>query len=259
MNYQCSSCFSKSHSAHTLSFGPSHVVQQHPSDYSTPVSAQIEREAKPRNGISGTCRSSEPTSSGPAGEPALAVHRDVICDSCNQMVVGVRQKCLDCPSMSVDPVGISFPDPISDYDLCTTCVESGATEQHNPFHEFFDIETPGRVYVHTVLGGDRNRSLGNSIHSPVTRQVPAATPADLPVRHSATCNLCDSAIVGERYVSFCAVSQPLGLKFVYQKCVICPGEAPSTDCNVLMLIQPDFDACSSCFRFAVPYIWRSTI
>jgi next-to-BRCA1 protein 1 len=101
-----------------------------------------------------------------------------------------------------------FPHPVPDYDLCTACVESGATEQHNPFHEFFDIETPGRVYVHTVLGGDRDsgrQQSSSSDHAPVTRHEPAATAADLPVRHSATCNLCDSAIVGERYVSLRAV------------------------------------------------------
>jgi len=101
---------------------------------------------------------------------------------------------------------------VPDYDLCTACVEVGATEQHNPFHEFFDIETPGRVYVHTVLSGDRDRSFRNrqqsstSGHAPATRQEPVA-PADLPVRHSATCDLCDSAIIGERYVSLCAISR----------------------------------------------------
>lgn len=108
--------------------------------------------------------------------------------------------------MSDDPARISLPHSVPDYDLCTACVESGATEQHNPFHEFFDIETPGRVYVHTVFDGDRDRSFGNhqqfssSGFAPATRQEPVAL-ADPPVRHSATCNLCDSAIVGERYVS----------------------------------------------------------
>lgn len=258
MNYQCPSCFSKSHSAHTLSFGPTHVVQQRSTDCVTQVSAQIAREARPRNSISGTRRPPGPASSGPAGEPALAVHHGVICDSCNKTVVGVRHKCLDCPSMSDDSPGTFLSDPSPDYDLCAACVKSGATEQHNPFHEFFDIETPGRVYVHTVLGDDRDRSLGNrqqlpsSNHASITRQEPVATPADLLVRHSATCNLCDSAIVGERYVSLRAVSQLLGLNFVCQKCVVCSGEASSADCNKFMLIQPDFDTCSSCFRFAFP-------
>ena len=195
LHYQCSSCFSKSHSAHTLSFGPSHVVQQRSTEYSANVG-----EIGPRGGVSGTSQVLGPASSSPAGEPARSIHRGVTCDGCNQTVVGVRHKCLDCPGMSNDSAGTFFPHRIIDYDLCTTCVESGATEQHNPFHEFFDIEIPD-------LGRDRDRSLGNRQqvsspdHAQVTQQGPAATPTDPPVRHSATCNLCDSAIVGERYVS----------------------------------------------------------
>lgn len=208
MDYQCPSCFSKSHSAHTLSFGPTHVVQQRSTDGSTQVSAQIAREAKPCDALSGTRRPQGSAYSAPVGETALAVHRGVICDSCDKTVVGVRHKCLDCLGMSDNPAGTFLPDLIPDYDLCTACVESRATEQHNPFHEFFDIETPGRVYVHTVLDGDRDRrqQSPSSSHTPVMRQEPVATSADLLVRHSATCNLCDSVIVGERYVSLRAVS-----------------------------------------------------
>lgn len=121
---------------------------------------------------------------------------------------------------------------ISDFDLCAPCLESGATEQHNPSHEFFDIEIPGHVYVHTVLGGDRNRSFGNCRQVPgsddaqVTQQGSASTPIpdDPPVRHAATCNLCDSAIVGERYVSFHVLHPDSLAKLSRQKCVICPGE-----------------------------------
>lgn len=205
---QCPSCFSKSHSAHTLSFGPSHVVQQRSIDCSTQVSAQVVRENRTRDSMLGT-PSPVPASSSPASEQALSVHRGVVCDSCNQTVAGVRHKCLDCPGMSCDAPGTLLPNSVPDYDLCTPCVKSGATERHNPFHEFFDIETPGRVYVHTVLGDNtgNRRQLSGSDHAPVTRQGPVGTPADLPVRHSATCNLCDSAIIGERYVSLRAVYQ----------------------------------------------------
>lgn len=93
---------------------------------------------------------------------------------------------------------------VLDYDLCTACMESGALEQHNPFHEFFDIDIPGRVYVHTLLGSDRGRNrqqVPSTDHPQGIRQRPSVTPVDPPVRHSATCNLCDSGIVGERYVS----------------------------------------------------------
>lgn len=210
-SYQCPGCFAKSHSAHTLSFGPSHIVQQRSIDSSTQVSAQIPRE----NSTSGTPQSPAPASSGPAGELALAVHRGVICDSCNQTVVGIRHKCLDCPGMLYGLPRTFLPHSVPDYDLCTPCMESGATEKHNPFHEFFDIETPGRVHVHTVLG-DGERSFANRQQSPsdrvqVTRQGPAVTRAGSPVRHSATCDLCDSTIIGERYVSRCVVYHLPGL------------------------------------------------
>ncbi|KAF8140511.1 hypothetical protein EV363DRAFT_1393414 [Boletus edulis] len=191
----CPSCFSKSHSAHTLSFGPSHIVQQRSIDCSIQVSAQRVRESTARNSIS------QSTPAGPAGEPALPVHHGVVCDSCSKTIVGIRHKCLDCP----------------DYDLCAGCMESGVTEQHNPFHE----DRP--------FGGRQQPS--SSDHNPVTRQGSAGTPADLPIRHSASCNLCDSAIVGERF-----------------KCVTCPGKVLSVDRNGYVLIYLDFDTCSSCFR-----------
>lgn len=146
-----------------------------------------------------------------------------------------------------------LPHSVLDYDLCTPCVESGATEQHNPFHEFFDIETPGRVYVHTVYSEDRDRSFGNrhqlssSDHAPVTQQ--GNTPADL--RHSATCNLCDSAIIGERYVSFPPLYQLSGLNTCVRN-VLSVQVKSSVDCKESMLTQPDFDTCSSCFRYAIP-------
>jgi next-to-BRCA1 protein 1 len=31
--------------------------------------------------------------------PAPAVHKGIICDVCQETVVGVRHKCLDCPGM----------------------------------------------------------------------------------------------------------------------------------------------------------------
>ncbi|KAG9314139.1 hypothetical protein JVU11DRAFT_4924 [Chiua virens] len=191
----CPCCFSKSQSAHTLSFGPSHVIQQRSADRpnQVPTRAEGESESSSMSGIPGLQGSS---SSSQLAEPALAIHRGIICDMCNQTIEGTRHKCLDCP----------------DYDLCTACVESGATEQHNPFHEFVDIEIPGRVLVHTVLDSGRNTRRNTGSDHSATPQEPVTTS---PVRHSATCNLCDSEIIGERY-----------------KCVSCP----------------DFDTCASCFR-----------
>ncbi|KAF9245874.1 hypothetical protein BU15DRAFT_40794 [Melanogaster broomeanus] len=197
----CPGCFSKSHSAHTVSFGPSHIVQQR-SPASSSVQVPMVRSSKP----SATVPVPVPPMRNASEVDVLPIHRGVICDSCNETITGVRHKCLDCP----------------DYDLCTTCIESGATEKHDPFHEFFDIDTPGRVYVHTVFSGDghRNGTSSNehpspnrvtSHHAPVAG-VPrreADRPANTTVRHSATCNLCDSAIVGERFVSVTSIRATL--------------------------------------------------
>ena len=99
---------------------------------------------------------------------------------------------------------------VSDYDLCTSCIDSGLAEAHNPFHEFFEIEEPGRVIVHTVFSGngERNAASRNGRHdgsTPHMHDNAAPATAEL-VLHNATCDLCDSRIYGDRY-----------------KCVSCPG------------------------------------
>jgi len=74
-----------------------------------------------------------------------------------------------------------------DYDLCTTCITSGGAERHNPFHEFSELTTP--VDVHS----DREISEqgGNG----------AVAISSESVIHQAICDLCDSQIRGDRYVS----------------------------------------------------------
>ncbi|EAU92526.1 hypothetical protein CC1G_06537 [Coprinopsis cinerea okayama7 len=131
-------------------------------------------------------------------QPSPVVHTNVWCDACLKNVVGIRHKCLDCP----------------DYDLCTPCIKSGGAENHNPFHEFFEINEPGRVIVHTVFDGGRGnrRSASRSARDAPAEQQPASVPA--PVAHSARCDLCESMIFGDRY-----------------KCCNCP----------------DYDTCMSCF------------
>lgn len=76
----------------------------------------------------------------------------------------------------------------SDYDLCTTCIVSGGAERHNPFHEFFEVTTPGRVVVY-----DREPSAEQGGNVAISSES---------VLHHAICNLCDSQIRGDRYVSF---------------------------------------------------------
>ncbi|KIJ22001.1 hypothetical protein PAXINDRAFT_6125 [Paxillus involutus ATCC 200175] len=172
----CPGCFSKSHSVHTLSFGPSHIVQQR-----SPLCSLVQSVPSRQPSVPSPVPAPAPPMQNVSEDTAPPVHRGVMCDSCNTTITGVRHKCLDCPG-------------------------SGAMEKHGPFHEFFDIETPGHVYVHTIFGGDDrgNRSCINQQASPspaVATCAPVAviSPREAPVRHSATCNLCDSAIVGERF------------------------------------------------------------
>lgn len=87
-----------------------------------------------------------------------------------------------------------------DYDLCTPCISSGAAEAHDPFHEFFDITEPGRVVVHTVFSGDGERAPMNSGRSELSVPSVGQLESQRPVVHRATCDLCDSRIVGDRYV-----------------------------------------------------------
>jgi len=81
---------------------------------------------------------------------------------------------------------------------------SGSAEQHNPFHEFFEIEEPGRVLVHTVFSGDGEMdstwTRGRMNDNAVPRAVSDPTPTPVaPVTHNATCDLCSSKIRGTRY------------------------------------------------------------
>ncbi|KAJ3845357.1 hypothetical protein F5878DRAFT_523856 [Lentinula raphanica] len=119
-------------------------------------------------------------------EDNRVVHHDVWCDSCHSVIEGIRHKCLDCP----------------DFDLCTPCIRGVATETHNPFHEFFQISEPGRVVVHNVFSGHGEQEVQQPPPRPVD-EVPVPPPQ--PVVHSATCDLCESRIYGDRY-----------------KCVTCP-------------------------------------
>ncbi|EIM92871.1 uncharacterized protein STEHIDRAFT_136582 [Stereum hirsutum FP-91666 SS1] len=152
--------------------------------------------------------------------PQPKVHTNIICDVCEQTVVGTRNKCLDCP----------------DYDMCPTCY-ANKRHQHDGSHEFFAIEEPGHVYVHTVFSGLGEKRGAGADHTHSTRcthatEAPVATPAvntasltptvpeaaststKAEVLHNATCDMCDSRIKGIRW-----------------KCLNCP----------------DFDTCKSCF------------
>ncbi|KAJ4002254.1 hypothetical protein F5050DRAFT_1558953 [Lentinula boryana] len=128
-------------------------------------------------------------------ENGQVVHHGVWCDFCHSVIEGVRHKCLDCP----------------DYDLCTSCITGGGAGNHNPFHEFFELSEPGRVVVHNVFSGSGERE---AAPQPPRRANEAPAQSNQPVVHTATCDLCESRIRGDRY-----------------KCLNCP----------------DWDCCATCF------------
>ncbi|KAJ7103265.1 hypothetical protein B0H15DRAFT_767366 [Mycena belliarum] len=121
-----------------------------------------------------------PEAAAPPAPPVI--HRGVVCDMCDNVVEGIRHKCLDCPN----------------YDLCTPCIASGSAERHNPFHEFLEIKEPGRVIVHTVYSGDGERDTPSNTSARALPAIPSQPQAE-PALHFATCNLCDSRIRGDRY------------------------------------------------------------
>ena len=74
-------------------------------------------------------RPSIPTPTPVAGD---AVH-NAYCNVCSRTIVGIRQKCLDCP----------------DYDMCNEC-HTTKREKHDAQHQFYGLTEPGRVVVHEV-------------------------------------------------------------------------------------------------------------
>jgi hypothetical protein len=137
---------------------------------------------------------------------------NAFCDTCNRSITGVRWKCIDCV----------------DFDMCSACMLSTRAVNHrNGQHKFVRITSPGEIFVHRMKESERSERDGartpraraaNESSSPVPEvpPVPVSTngPTAQPAVHDATCNLCDSRILGVRY-----------------KCTGCP----------------DFDTCSNCF------------
>lgn len=113
----------------------------------------------------------------------LAVHSNVACDQCDDIIVGVRHKCLDCLN----------------FDLCGSCVAQGAKRNHHAAHQFFEIAKPGEVVVHRVYD--------DQFTPPGVPTPPQPSVIMQPVLHSAVCNLCDSTIRGDRFVSIMCVRQ----------------------------------------------------
>jgi len=114
-----------------------------------------------------------------------------------------------------------------DYDLCTACLaashEPSSLSKHSSTHHFFAIDEPGDTWLHTVFTGTgtgrpdlqprRSPSVGrNALGRRRTSPMRSINPARNLVTdssssrrnatsHNATCDLCDSSILGERFVS----------------------------------------------------------
>lgn len=122
--------------------------------------------------------------------PTPPVHRNIVCDGCDAEIVGMRHKCLQCP----------------DFDLCSKCMATPNIRASHG-HAFFEIERPGDLYVHTVFTGDGERAPGARPMQHRSPRESRAASVQERVAQGATCNLCESYILGDRYVSIDFITQ----------------------------------------------------
>jgi hypothetical protein len=95
-----------------------------------------------------------------------------------------------------------------DFDLCSSCliVQPETIGSHSSTHAFFAIEEPGGLWAHAVFSSEdapeplnQPANEGPTEHS--TSSAPVQEQNALDVLHNATCDLCSSAILGDRFVS----------------------------------------------------------
>lgn len=133
-----------------------------------------------------------------------------------------------------------------DYDMCPTCYVT-ERHQHDVSHEFFAINEPGHVYVHTIFSGTGEKGGRNTgethgarctrvrrreptVTTPAASTSPSASSTRVPalaeeVAHHASCDMCDSRIKGIRWVSAC----PHSTMFKGQEAdKVCPDRNVST-------------------------------
>jgi hypothetical protein len=110
-SFQCEACHNEARPGFCFSVMGPHLMKLTPSSNSEsyvpiprlPAPWTPQPESSVMTGILNT--SSEPTSSssmqtGNTSAPSAppVIHRGVFCDFCNEMIEGIRHKCLDCPS-----------------------------------------------------------------------------------------------------------------------------------------------------------------
>ena len=200
------------------------------SNSATPVpSFNAERTTANQSPPTESAQSAEPEPSfRPSSPPEPVIHVNVSCNMCREVIIGVRHKCLDCP-------GLAYPLPLSaleftdaiyvDFDLCSLCLAAQPQNfgSHSKSHSLFAIEEPGGLWIHTIFEGDGTRQIPEPraaeegpIDIMATNILESNAQGDShaegehvdeePIRH-ATCEFCDTAIRGERFVShsYCTV------------------------------------------------------
>jgi len=75
-----------------------------------------------------------------------AIHTHVYCDVCNEQIVGIRYKCVNCV----------------DYDLCQACEENNLKlGSHDPEHLFLKVYKPVSLPTHRAFPSFYNRPAGS--------------------------------------------------------------------------------------------------
>lgn len=149
-------------------------------------------------GVSDTTATPRPQQCSIQGESvrsASYIHENVVCDACDQTIVGSRHKCLNCFSKHrISNHGNHFHlQKHTDFDLCDECYPT-ASLTHSQ-HDFMKITDPSAISIHRVRGsGPAPRRLRPGLRVPSRN-------ASSDLLHQAICDLCDSRIRGFRYVS----------------------------------------------------------
>ncbi|KAG0315588.1 hypothetical protein BGZ99_007363 [Dissophora globulifera] len=113
------------------------------------------------------------------------IHKNVVCDICDNVIRGVRHKCKEC----------------EDYDLCEGCLHLAA-KRHFPRHSFMPIEKPIRYKSRPST--HRSCRPSHQSNTSSTSAIPSRAPSQpsTDMVHRAHCDLCTAVIVGIRYKCF---------------------------------------------------------